>query len=213
MPDAPTFPAQPSLPGARDLARAWALCPTEKVNCCVALSFPTPKQGSPSRLALGKWGRRDSQDCWYDSKKTPSVQPSAAGSLAEGALRETGRCGGEGISAQAAIYARGACFCTWARECAKPPNRKGQSRSLYRWGGLRRWGRSHTSGQLQLCTYRRGHWLWLWPLPDFWRWWPVGSLSGPLTGPLPCQCPGSLQIQHRLCSSWTGESQPWREEG
>lgn len=65
-------------------------------------------------------------------------------------------------------------------------------------------------GQLQFATYRRGHRRRRWPLPDFWRRWPVGSLFGPLTGPLPSQCPWSLRKQHRLCPSWTAESQTRR---
>lgn len=145
------------------------------------------------------------------SQRKPQVlQPLAAGSVAGDTARNRVVSG----SLPNLIHTEEEVLLHAGSSTAKPQSHKGQTTlSFYKRGDFRLSGCSPTSGQLQFGTYRRGHRRRLWPVPDFWRWWPVGSPSGPLTGPLPSQCPGSLQKQHRLCPSWTAESQTRRKKG
>lgn len=57
-------------------------------------------------------------------------------------------------------------------------------------------------------THRPGPRPRLWPPADSGRRWPVGSLSGPSSGPPPCRCPGSLRTRRTPCPSGTGSRRP-----
>lgn len=60
------------------------------------------------------------------------------------------------------------------------------------------------SGAYPVGTHHPGPQPRLWLLADSGRRWPVGSLSGPSSGPPPCRCPGSLRTRRTPCPSGTG---------